>query len=59
MRTDLQMILDLQKRVSKLEEEIKNSKKEKIEWALSQFRYIEKTPNQSEAFAIIEEALQK
>ena len=59
MRNEFQMILDLQKRVSKIEEELKNSKKDRIEWALSQFRYMEKTPNQSEAFAIIEEALQK
>lgn len=51
------MILDLSKRVTKLEEEIYNSKRKELDWALNQFRYTEKTSDQSKALAIIEKEL--
>jgi hypothetical protein len=55
----MQLILDLEHRVTKLEKEIDNSKQEELEWALNQFRYSKKTSDQSKAFLIIDEALKK
>ena len=51
------MLLDLSKRVTKLENEINNAKREELDWALNQFRYIEKTSDQSKALMIIEKGL--
>ena len=48
------MLLDLSKRVSKLEKEISNSKREELDWALNQFRYMRKTSDQRKALMIIE-----
>ena len=48
------MLLDLSKRVSKLEKEICNSKREELDWALNQFRYMRKTSDQRKALMIIE-----
>jgi len=59
-RTDevkMEMILDLLKRVDKLEKEIYNSKIEELDWALNQFRYTGKTSDQRKAFMIIEKEL--
>ena len=53
----MQLILDLRKRVDKLEKEVYNSKREELDWALNQFRYTEKTSDQSKALAIIEKEL--
>ena len=53
----MKMILDLSKRVDKLEKEISNSKREELDWALNQFRYTEKTSDQSKALTIIEKEL--
>lgn len=55
---DRQAIRNLQERVGKLERELNQSKKE-LEWALNQFRYMEKTPNLSKAFEIIERELKE
>ena len=52
------MLLDLRKRVDKLENEIYNSKREELDWALNQFRYSKKTSDQSKALMIIEKELQ-
>lgn len=51
------MLLDLSKRVSKLEKEICNSKREELDWALNQFRYMGKTSDQRKALMIIEREL--
>ena len=51
------MLLDLSKRVSKLEKEISNSKREELDWALNQFRYMGKTSDQRKALMIIEREL--
>ena len=51
------MLLDLSKRVSKLEKEICNSKREELDWALNQFRYMRKTSDQRKALMIIEREL--
>ena len=51
------MLLDLSKRVSKLEKEICNSKREELDWALNQFRYRGKTSDQRKALMIIEREL--
>ena len=48
------MLLDLRKRVDKLENEISNSKREELDWALNQFRYMKKTSDQRKALMIIE-----
>ena len=53
----MKMILDLSKRVDKLEKEINNSKREKLDWALNQFRYSKLTSDQSKALMIIEKEL--
>lgn len=53
------MLLDLEKRVTKLEQKQKEIDDKELEWALSQLRYIEKTADESKAFAIIEKALGK
>ena len=50
----MEMILDLSKRVDKLEKEISNSKREELDWALNQFRYMGKTSDQRKALMIIE-----
>ena len=54
----MKMILDLSKRVDKLEKEISNSKREELDWALCQFRYSKLTSDQSKALMIIEKELQ-
>lgn len=54
----MKMILDLSKRVDKIEKEISNSKREELDWALNQFRYSKKTSDQSKALMIIEKELQ-
>lgn len=54
---EMEMILDLSKRVDKLEKEVYNAKREELDWALNQFRYTEKTSDQSKALAIIEREL--
>ena len=54
---EMKIILDLAKRVDKLEKEVYSAKREELDWALNQFRYIEKTSDQSKAFAIIEKEL--
>ena len=54
---EMKMILNLSKRVTKLEKEVYNSKREELDWALNQFRYTEKTSDQSKALAIIEKEL--
>lgn len=54
---EMKMILDLSKRVTKLEKEVYNSKREELDWALNQFRYTKKTSDQSKALAIIEKEL--
>ena len=54
---EMKMILDLSKRVTKLEKKIDNSKREELDWALNQFRYAEKTSDQSKALMIIEKEL--
>ena len=51
---EMKMILDLSKRVTKLEKEISNSKREELDWALNQFRYMRKTSDQRKALMIIE-----
>lgn len=57
---DRQAIRNLQERVGKLERELNQSTKQKeLEWALNQFRYMEKTPNLSKAFEIIERELKE
>ena len=53
----MKMILDLSKRVTKLEKEVYNAKREELDWALNQFRYTKKTSDQSKALAIIEREL--
>lgn len=53
----MQLILDLEHRVTKLEKEINHSKRKELEWALNQFRYSEKTSDQNKALAIIEKEL--
>ena len=53
----MQLILDLEHRVSRLEKEIDNSKREELDWALNQFRYSKKTSDQSKALMIIEKEL--
>ena len=53
----MKMILDLSKRVDKLEKEICNSKRKELDWALDQFRYIKKTSDQRKALTIIEKEL--
>lgn len=50
----MRMLLDLRKRVDKLENEISNSKREELDWALNQFRYMGKTSDQRKALMIIE-----
>lgn len=55
----MKMILDLSKRVDKIEKEINNSKREELDLALNQFRYMKKTSDQREALMIIEKELQK
>ena len=55
----MKMILDLSKRVDKIEKEINNSKREELDLALNQFRYMRKTSDQREALMIIEKELQK
>lgn len=54
---DKKVIRNLQKRVDELEKEICNSKRKELDWALNQFRYMEKTSDQSKALAIIEKEL--
>lgn len=54
----MKMILNLEHRVTKLEKEISNSKREELDWALNQFRYSKKTSDQSKALMIIEKELQ-
>lgn len=54
---DKKVIRNLQERVEKLEKEIRNSKRKELDWALNQFRYIEKTSDQSKALMIIEKEL--
>lgn len=54
---EMKMILNLAKRVTKLEKEVYNAKREELDWALNQFRYTEKTSDQSKALAIIEKEL--
>ena len=54
---EMKMILDLSKRLTKLEKEVYNAKREELDWALNQFRYTEKTSDQSKALAIIEKEL--
>lgn len=56
---DRQAIRNLQERVGKLERELNQSKQKELEWALNQFRYMEKTPNLSKAFEIIERELKE
>ena len=53
----MKMILNLEHRVTKLEKEISNSKREELDWALNQFRYMKKTSDQSKALMIIEKEL--
>ena len=55
----MKMILDLSKRLTKLEKEVYNAKREELDWALNQFRYAKKTSDQSKAFTIIEKELQE
>ena len=55
----MKMILDLSKRVAKLEKEISNSKREELDWALNQFRYMGKTSDQRKALMIIEKEFKK
>lgn len=54
---EMKMILNLSKRVDELEKEICNSKREELDWALNQFRYMEKTSDQRKALMIIEKEL--
>lgn len=56
---DRQAIRNLQERVGKLERELNQSKQKELEWALNQFRYMEKTPNLRKAFEIIERELKE
>ena len=51
------MLLDLEKRVTKLEQKQKEIDDKELDWALSQLRYMEKTSDESKAFAIIEKRL--
>ena len=55
----MKMILDLSKRVDKIEKEINNSKREELDLALNQFRYMKKTSDQRKALMVIENELQE
>ena len=47
----------LDKRVTRLEQKEQNKEKDKLEWALNQFRYKKKTEDERKAFCIIESTL--
>lgn len=49
----------LDERITKLEEIVQNKEKDKIRWALNQFKYKEKTEEEQEAFLILERAFKK
>ena len=61
--TDMHLTIEqwqhLNNRVAKLEKKEKQREQQDIEWALCQFRYLNLTEKQREAFAIIEQALKK
>lgn len=48
---------ELDKRIKKLEQIEQNKEKDRINWALNQFRYKKKTEDERKAFCIIESIL--
>lgn len=49
----------LDERITKLEQREQNKEKDKISWALNQFRYKEKTEDEQKAFLILERVFKK
>lgn len=49
----------LDERITKLEQREQNKEKDKIRWALNQFRYKKKTKDERKAFLILEKAFKK
>lgn len=47
----------LDERITRLEQKEQNKEKDKLEWALNQFRYKKKTEDERKAFCIIESTL--
>lgn len=52
-------INELEERIARLEQKEQNKEKNKLMWALNQFRYKEKTEEEQEAFLILERAFKK
>lgn len=53
----MEMYLQLQNRVEKLEQKLMETRKKELEWAVAQFRYEEHTNEQIKALEIIEQEL--
>ena len=58
MTVSMEMYLQLQNRVEKLEQKQMETRKKELEWALGQFKYMEKDENQMRALEIIEKELE-
>lgn len=57
MTISMEDFLSLKNRVEKLEQKEQQKADEELEWALNQFRYMNKTSDESKALAIIEKRL--
>lgn len=57
MTVSMEQFIQLVNRVKKLEQKQKEIDDKELDWALSQLRYMEKTSDESKAFAIIEKRL--
>ncbi len=57
MTVTMEDFLLLTHRVEKLEQKQKEKEDKELNWALNQFRYKEKTPDESKALVIIEKML--
>ena len=57
MSVTIEQFILLKNRVDKLEQKQKEKEDEELDWALNQFRYKNKTSDDSKALAIIEKRL--
>ena len=57
MTVTIEDFIQLKKRVDKLEQKQKEYEDKELDWALNQFRYKNKTSDESKALAIIEKRL--
>ena len=57
MSVTIEQFILLKNRVDKLEQKQKEKEDEELDWALNQFRYKNKTSDESKALAIIEKRL--